>query len=329
MAFENIPETEKSSLNKSEAQTKNTNPVRALILILLIVALVGTWGYLLWDKSKTNETISQKENLITTTSTQRDELQKELADATMRYDLLKTNNAQKDSTISAKDQEITEKAKRIQELLTKSNASIKELKEAKALIASLNTDIEGYKKQIEILENQKTQLTEEKNVVTTERDRVIKGFDSAKVIIQQRDELIDIASTLHASNFNIIGINERNNGKEKVTEKAKKVDKLRVSFDLDENMISPSGNKEVFIIIKGPDNNIISEQAMGSGSFYTREGEQKTFTQKLDVNYTKNQRQTVSFDWKQEKNFETGIYTIEVYNNGFKVGEGIRPLRKG
>jgi hypothetical protein len=27
--------------------------------------------------------------------------------------------------------------------------------------------------------------------------------------------------------------------------------------------------------------------------------------------------------------FKTGNYKIEVYNNGFKVGEGNRPLKKG
>lgn len=328
MAFENLPEFEKTQSKNLDSQTQKTNSSRKIILGVLIAALAGTWGYLLYDKNKTNETISQKENVITVTSTQRDELQKELADATMRYDMLKTNSAEKDSAIAAKDQEIADKTRRIQQLLTKTNATDKELREARTLIASLNADIEGYRAQIETLENQKEKLTQEKNIVISERDRVIKGFDSAKIILKERDELIDIASTIHASNFSITGINERNNGKEKATEKAKKVDKLRVSFDLDENMITPSGNKELFIIIKGPDNNTIAEQAMGSGTFYTREGEQKTFTQKLDVNYIQNKRQTVSFDWKQENNFQGGVYTIEVYNNGFKVGEGVRPLRK-
>jgi len=28
-------------------------------------------------------------------------------------------------------------------------------------------------------------------------------------------------------------------------------------------------------------------------------------------------------------NFETGDYKIEVYNNGFKIGEGVRSFKKG
>ena len=68
---------------------------------------------------------------------------------------------------------------------------------------------------------------------------------------------------------------------------------------------------------------------MGSGTFNTRQGTEKPYTQKLDVNYTQNKRQTISFDWKQGSTFNTGNYKIEVYNNGFKVGEGYKPLKKG
>jgi hypothetical protein len=37
----------------------------------------------------------------------------------------------------------------------------------------------------------------------------------------------------------------------------------------------------------------------------------------------------VSFDWKADKNFQSGDYKIEIYHNGFKIGEGVRSLKKG
>src|SRR6478672_9442556 len=104
--------------------------------------------------------------------------------------------------------------------------------------------------------------------------------------------MLNVGSTLHASNFNIVGINEKGS-KEVSTKTAKKVDKLRISFDLDENMISQSGNKEVYVCITGPDGTPIAVEALGSGTFSTREGSEKPYTQKLDVNYTQNKRQTV------------------------------------
>jgi hypothetical protein len=295
----------------------------------LVVALLGTWGYIIYDKNKTKETLDQKETLIATTTTEKDQLQKELEDAALRYDMLKSSNTKMDSTITAKDRDIEEKRARIQTLLNKANATAAELSEARRLINSLNGDIEGYKNQVEILQGEKIQLVQQKSAITKERDLARKDYDSATVVIKEKDDILQVGSTLYASNFNILGINEKSSGKEKLTSTAKKVDKLRISFDLNENMIAQSGNKEIFIAITAPDGTPVAVESMGSGTFSTRDGQQKFYTQKLDVDYTQNKKQTVSFDWKSNTDFSTGNYKIEVFNNGFKVGEATRPLKKG
>ena len=331
MAFENFPEAEntKKEVNTTSTRTTRNNNMKSILTGVLVVALLGTWGYIIYDKNQTKTALTQKETLIASTSSQRDELQKELQDATMKYDELKTSNSRMDSAISAKDIEIAEKKDRISSLLSKSNATQGELSEARRLIASLRDDIDGYKNQIELLQGQKMQLTQEKVVVTQERDKVKQEFDSAQVVIKDKENVIDVGSTLQASNFNIVGVKEKKGGKEKETSTAKRVDKLRVTFEINENMIAPTGNKEIYVVITAPDGSPVSIESLGSGKFSTREGEEKLFTQKLDVNYVQNKRQTVSFDFKQNKNFDIGNYKIEVYNNGFKVGEAYRPLKKG
>jgi len=329
MAFENYPEAEQTPLQQKTVLTNKKNNLPAIITAILVVALLGTWGYIIYDKNQTKTVIDQKETMIATTSTQKDQLQKELEDAASRYDILKTSNSKKDSSITVKDREIGEKKTRIQQLLSKSNATQSELAEAKRLISSLNGDIDGYKEQVAVLQQQKTQLISEKAVVVSQRDKVQRNYDSSTLVIKQKEDIINVGSTLHASNFNIVGIHERKSGKEKTTSTAKRVDKLRISFDLDENMLSESGAKEIYVCITAPDGSPVAVQALGSGTFNTRLGEEKPYTQKLDVNYTQNKKQSVSFDWKQGTNFTTGNYKIEVYNNGFKVGEGYKPLRKG
>ena len=37
----------------------------------------------------------------------------------------------------------------------------------------------------------------------------------------------------------------------------------------------------------------------------------------------------VQFSWKQDGSFQTGVYKIEIYHNGFKIGEGAKELKKG
>lgn len=326
MAFENFPSAE--STPPIAPQPKKSD-WRTFLSIGLVIALLGTWGYIIWDKSKNKETLLQKDTQYAAVVTQKDTLQSLLDEATNRYDQLKTTNAKKDSTITTKDREISEKRARIQSLLSKVNATKAELQEAKQLIASLNSDIESYKEQVEILKGQNLQLTQEKEAVTNEKIAVEKNLESAKSTIKEKEDLIDVGSTLHASNFNILGVDERKNGKEKETVKAKKVDKLRITFDLDENRISTSGVKDLYISITAPDGTPVAVEALGSGKFTTRDGQDKFFTHKIEISYTQGQRQTVSFDWKQNTAFATGNYKIEVFHNGFKIGEGVRAFKKG
>ena len=326
MAFENFPSATGTPPPPPESPKTDW---RFFLTIGLVIALLGTWGYIIWHNSKAKEEKDQQNNTIVSISAEKDNLQTLLDDATIRFDELKTDNVKKDSAITAKDREIAEKKKKIQSILAKSNATVAELAEAKTLIKSLNEDITSYKTQIETLKGENLVLTKEKEQVTQERNLVQKNFDSAKNVIRSKEDVIDVGSTLHASGFNIVGIDEKSGGKEKETTKAKKVDKLRISFSLDENRIAQSGPKDLFVCITGPDGNAIAVEALGSGTFTTREDGQKIFTQKVQISYTQGQKQTVSFDWKQGTNFTPGDYKIEVYHNGFKIGEGVAILKKG
>ena len=322
-----LKKTDDSTLIDAQAGEKKNKSNKSLLLALLLIALLGTWGYIIWDKNNTKELITQKDNTISTTASQRDEFKKELEDATIRYDIIKTSNTKKDSLIDIKDREIQNKRKKINTLLAKANASQAELSEVKLLIASLNTDIEGFKTQIALLEGQKEELTKANQNLSTQRDNIQKDFDSSMEELKNRDKTINIGSTLHASNFSIVAIDEKGNGKTKETTNAKKVDKLRISFDLDENMITPSGAKNLYIIITDPTGKVITTEE--SDKFDTQDIGFLDYTQQMEINYTKNQRQTVSFDWKSGGKFTIGDYKIEVYNNGFKIGQGIRQLKKG
>jgi hypothetical protein len=325
MAFENFP---------SAASTPPVAPPppktdwRFFTSIGLVILLLGTWGYIIWDKSKVKETIQQKDKQYSSVVSEKDTLQSLLEDASIRYDELKTSNAKKDSSITVKDREIAEKKAKIQSILTKVGATKAELAQAKVLIASLNTDIESYKTQVESLRTENAVLTKEKTEVTEQRNTYQKNYDSAKSTIKQKEDVIDIGSTLHAAQFNIVGINQKSNGKESETTRAKRVDKLRISFMLDENRITPSGPKDLYICITAPDGKPISIEAYGSGIFTARDGGDRTYTQKVQINYSQGQRQTVSFDWKQNTDFQVGNYKIEVYQNGFKIGEGVTAFRK-
>ena len=326
MSYENFPEgippEEKAPL------VKNNNN-RNILTGILIVALLGTWGYIIYDKNKTKQEKQDLTTQLVNSDSSKNELQRELNDAALRLDVLKTSNVKADSLLKTKDKDIQDLQRKVQNIINDKNATASQLAEAKRLIAELKGNIETYTAQIEELKTQNTQLTQEKQQVTQERDVANKNYDSANQVIKQRENVIDIGSTLHASNFSIVGLKEKSGGKEKETTTAKRVDKLRISFDIDENRITPSGPKDLYVAITSPDGNPVVVDALGSGKFVTRDGTEKAFTKKVQINYVQGEKQPVTVEWTQNSGFQTGNYKIEIYNNGFKIGEGVRTFKKG
>lgn len=325
MSYENFPESQP----EGEKSTVKSNSGRNILTALLIIALLGTWGYIIFDKNKNRQKEQDLTSQIVNSDSAKNELQRELDDAALRLDALKTSNVKADSLLKTKDKDVEALQAKIRSIIHDKNATGAQLAEAKRLIAQLKGNIETYTAQIDSLTVANAQLTETNRVVTGERDVAQKNYDSANTVIKQKEDVIDIGSTLHASDFTIEGVKEKKSGKEKVTSTAKRVDKLKMSFTLDENRITQSGTKDIYVCITAPDGNPVSVDALGSGTFTTRDGVQKAFTKKVQVNYVQGQKQNVNVEWSQNSQFQTGSYKIEIYNNGFKIGEGTRTLKKG
>lgn len=326
MSYENFPN---SNLPDEKNVVVKNNNNRNILTGILIVALLATWGYIIYDKNKTKQEKQDLTTQIVNSDSSKNELQRELNDAALRLDVLKTSNVKADSLLKTKDKDIQDLKSRVQTIINNKNATAAQLAEARRLIAELKGNIETYTAQIEELKTQNTQLTQEKQQVTQERDIVRKNYDSANQVIKQKEDVIDVGSTLHASNFSIVGLKEKKNGKEKETTTAKRVDKLRISFDIDENRITQSGPKDIYVSITSPDGKPVTVDALGSGKFVTRDGIERPFTKKVQINYVQGQKQPVTVEWTQNSGFQTGNYKIEIYNNGFKIGEGVRTFKKG
>ena len=325
MSYENFPESEKT---EHETVVKK-NGGRNILTGILIIALLATWGYIIYDNNKKKQKEETLTSQVVTSDSAKNELQRELDDAALRLDALKTSNARADSLIETKDKDVQELKNKIQTILNDKNSTQAQLNEARRLIAQLKGNIDTYASEIETLKLQNTQLTERNVVVTQQRDSVVKNLDSAGQVIRQKENVIDIGSTLHASNFKIVGIQEKSSGKEKETSKAKKVDKLRITFDIDENRITQSGPKDLYVAISSPDGKPVTVDALGSGKFLTRDGAEKAFTKKVQINYMQGEKMPVTIEWSQNSDFQTGNYKIEIYNNGFKIGQGVVSFKKG
>ncbi|MFT4024307.1 MAG: hypothetical protein QM664_11045 [Flavihumibacter sp.] len=301
---------------------------KGLIIALLAAGLMGTWGYLLWNNSKNEQTIQQKEATIAQVTDEKTELQRNFDASLARLDSVTGSNNALEGKLTERNSEITKLKGEIRSILNKKNATAAELTRAKELINTLNDKVAGLEQEVARLTAENTQLntdlTAEKGK-TTQLTSDLATTTSAK---QELEKTVDIASTLNAYNIAVTPVKEKGNGKEKVTTSAKKVDKLVVSFDVD-NRIAPAGATDVYVVVTAPDGKVVSQDALASGTFTTREEGEKSFTAKVPVTIETAKKTAVEFGLKQPERFQKGNYKIEIYHNGFKIGEGTRELRKG
>jgi hypothetical protein len=299
-----------------------------LIIGLLAVGILGTWGYFLWDKNNNDQKMTQLQTQYVAVDSSKNELQKSFDASLSRLDSLTGYNNEIEGKLSERNTEITKLKSQINGILRKQKITAAERRKAEELIAELNEKIGSLEQEVARLTQENQTLTTEKAAVTVERDTYKAQKDTLETVKTGLETKVNIASTLNAYGIAITPINERAGGKEKVTTRAKKVDKLVISFDVD-NRIAETGSTEIYVSITGPDGKPVAVEALGSGTFTTREEGEKPYTARIPVDIEAGKKKHVEFAWKQNEDFKRGNYKIAIYHNGFKIGEGVRELRKG
>lgn len=303
---------------------------RKIVYGVLIAALLGTWGYIIYDKNKSAEALSQVQQQYTTADSARSIVETEYNDALARMDSLTGDNTKLQGELAQRKTDIDNLKNRIRIELSKKDGDLSKarnmIKELNGKISDLLAEVQQLKEQNGELTAANQQLTSDKETLAQQKSEVEQNLASTQA---EKARVEDVGSTLHASNINISAFNLKNSGKEKETTTAKKVDVFRISFDLDENRLATSGNKDLYVCVTGPDGNPITIPG-NSSSFKTRDDGQKVYTNKVSINYEQGKRTPVSFDWKPENGkYLTGEYKIQIYQNGYKIGEGVKSLKKG
>lgn len=292
---------------------------------VLATALVAVSGYMLYSRNQTSQTLQQQETQIAKVTTEKSDLQNSFDASLARLDSMSTVNSGLESKLTEKNDEITKVKAEIRSILNKKNATASELGRAKTLIASLNEKIASLEQDVARLTMENQTLSNDKAVLTQEKEKLTQDLTATTTAKVELEKKVDVASTLNASNIVITPINVRNNGKEKVSTTAKRVDKFVVSFDV-MNRIAQTGKTDVYVLVIGPDGQAINT---GSETFTIREEGEKAFTAKVPVDLETAKTKNVEFAFIPKSTFKQGNYKIMIYQNGFLIGQGTRELKKG
>jgi prefoldin subunit 5 len=286
---------------------------------ILVLVIIGSWIY--FNSSKV-DIITTYDNKIAVIDSAKAKIQAEFIEVSAKADSLTNQNTSLQGDLLDKSNQIQKLKSNISTILRKQNATDVELAEAKTLIADLNGKVTNLFADLSKAQAENKDLTAKNEVLNTTNTTLNTNLTATQ---KERERLQDIGSTLHASNFSIQALRIKDDGTEKATKSAKRANTIRVAFQIDKNRITPSGPQDLYICITAPDGKAFGE----GGTITTREDGNKAFSNKVAVQYEQNAVLPVSYDVKNANKFMEGEYKIEVYNNGFKIGEGKTSLKKG
>src|SRR4029078_3078348 len=161
-----------SATNTPQSQPSKSRTNKNIIIGVLAAGLLGTWGYLLYDKNKSGERIAQQQTQITTLDSSKTEIQREFDNALARLDSVTGSNNNLQGQLADRQKDIDAKKSEIRKILNDKNASQAQLAKARKMITDLNDKISGLEAEVARLtgENQEltasnTSLKEEKTVL--------------------------------------------------------------------------------------------------------------------------------------------------------------------
>lgn len=316
-----------SNTPKTVHETREPGKGKNLVIGLLSAAVLILAGFFIYNQNKSSEQLKTTRTEVASLTTEKSEIQSNFDASLARLDSLTSMNTDMQSQLADKDAEIAKIKAEIRSILNKRNATSAELAKAKKLIAQLNGQITDMQEQLAILQAENDTLKVYNSALVVEKESLTRNLDSTMVVNTSLVEKVDVASTLNASNITITPLKVKKNGREKVKTNAKAVDKLVVSFDVRNRIIQPGGT-DIFVVVIGPDGKPVTSNP-GSGTFTTREEGERAFTAKLPVDLETAKTKKVEFGFIPADNFEQGSYKIQIYQNGFLIGEGTRQLKKG
>lgn len=314
-----------------EQRTEKRNSSRNILLVaLLALAALNVLLLYFWIQEKENNktkdaTIAAKTEEVLVTKMKLDSISAQL-DAKIAE--IQQLGGSVDSLLKVKEQVEADKM-RIRDVQNFDARKYQQkIAQYQSLLASKDEEIARLREENGILNEENQALSAQNNSLRQDRqilvDTVASYASKTRAVQAQNRELSDkvtVAAALHADDIVVTALNERGKEKDGGTYKAKRLDKVKVSFRLSQNPLTEKNAKDIYLRILDPAGAVISDMATGSGEFtYANKDMIYTAMQRIDYDNT---GQQVSFVYgRGGQRFNEGRHIIEIYSEGFRIGQG-------
>jgi len=300
---------------ESISPKKPNNGLIAALIVLIVVAIgLAVWMFIVQGNVKTLKAEKQQQKV---------ELMAQVNSLMQEHDALKAQYGQLSDSLSKKDQIIQTNAKEIKQLLRTKWEYI----EIRKKFHSLQQIEQGFVRQLDSLYKANHALTLENNQI---KEEVKSEKQKNQNLIQEKTALsnkVTLAGVIPTYNLEAEGVHITGSGRERTTDKIKRVNKIKVCFTLGSNNITAPGSKNIYVRIARPDKKILTISESDEYSF-TYNGNKLQYSAMKVVDYH-NKSISVCVYWSRRmtQQLTPGVYHVDVFEGNFNIGQGSFRLR--
>ena len=283
---------------------KSNSSLKAIIVVLAIL-LAGSLAYMykISSDAKTTETALVKD---------KDSAMTELIQLKQKLDAAIAENT------SVSDELIAEREKVVKLMadLEKSKGDVASLKRIQSQYNALNAKFNALVKENGLLKDQNMTLVSKVDSLNMALGEKIRFNDTLVIQNENLAKTVEKAQRLVVMNLRTQGIKEKSSGREVVTERARRADKLKVCFSIAQNEVAQSGDKLYYVQIIDSKNNVLGEKKVENFGDQTL-----TYSFTTTVAYENKSVDVCESLDNNGVDFEKGMYFVNIFDKGTLVSK--------
>ena len=292
-------------------ETAKSKDRSKVYLIAIIVVLLAMNAFFIYHYVNTDKELAVTTEELADVQEARSELDAILKSTQEELELNKGKNAELDSLLVERNREIQEKAAQIQRLMRTNGNYKEELEKLRYYVKKYQQEIADLTEKNEKLQKENKQIQQN---LSEQRDKN-EELTMKNINLENK---VNLGKKMSFTAFTVEGVNRRSSGRETETNRARRVDLLKIEFTLDLNYLTDLGMKKFYLRIITPEGTTLSSENLGGGTFSIA-GEEYLYTMIHETEFD-NSGQSITFYYDKGSEWEKGLYKAEVYAEGFLIG---------
>ena len=292
-------------MNTDNKESKTINKPSLFIIAAVALLLIVAGGIYIFHQKK------QMEELVQTFDLEKESLEDEYNELSLQYEGYKFSVGN-DSLLALLSTEQLKVQRLLEELRTVRATNASRINELKKELATLRNIMRNYVIQIDSLNSANEQLKEENKEVTR---RFQQASSTAQQLTREKERLserVTLASRLDAVGITVTPVN----GRGRTVNNIRRMEQFVVKFIISKNITAPVGEKNIYVRIMKPDDDVLVKNRTNTFLF---EGKEINYSMRRLIEYD-GEEMPVTMYWDIEEFLSPGTYIADIFADGNLIG---------